>query len=228
MINKKNTFMLSIAGLLTLLSLQGCTQPQTQLAIAPTNTSVTVQTPVSTNTSIQNSSAIPAATATITQPPPPATSTTYMINTNSLYLSDLSFYNSPVNIEGGLIRDQVFWQSEIWIDGKYYAKGLGMHAPKTGIGTVGYQVPEGYSMFVALAGLARQDKSPGCATVGDAQFRVYVNKELKFESGVMHFGPPILIQIAVQAGNILRLEVDKGEDNYECDHATWADARFEP
>jgi hypothetical protein len=137
-------------------------------------------------------------------------------------------YINPENVYGGLALDKVFWQPEIWIDDTYYAKGLGMHPPSAGIAFVGYRVPKGYTTFAALAGLAWQDGNPGCETVGDARFRVYINNELTFDSGVVHFGPPVVIEIAVNEGDVIRLEVDYGEDDYECDHATWAEARFEP
>jgi hypothetical protein len=103
-----------------------------------------------------------------------------------------------------------------------------MHPPEVGIAFVGYRVPKGYTQFLALAGLAWEDENPGCKSIGDARFRVFVNNEIKFDSGIMHFGRPVAIEISVKEGDIIRLEVDKGADDYTCDHATWADARFEP
>jgi hypothetical protein len=128
----------------------------------------------------------------------------------------------------GLQRDRVYWQPEIWIAGVHYKKGLGMHAPKTGVGVVRFKVPPGYTIFISLVGLARQDKSPGCAKVGDARFRVYVNDELQFHTGIVKFNDLLSVRIPVRPGDILKLEVDKGTDDYTCDHNTWAEARFEP
>jgi hypothetical protein len=101
-----------------------------------------------------------------------------------------------------------------------------MHAPASGVGTVSYKVPPAYNIFISLIGLARQDKSPNCN--GTARFRIYINKELVHESGILRFGETQGIRIPVQAGDILTLEVDNGGDTYTCDHSTWAGARFEP
>jgi hypothetical protein len=137
-------------------------------------------------------------------------------------------YIKPENVFGDLALDRVFWQPKILIDGKYYEKGLGMHPPEDGIAFVGYRVPKGYTRFLALAGLAWEDGNPYCKTVGNARFRVFVNNELAFASGLVYFGLPVAIEIPVKEGDIIRLEVEKGENDYTCDHATWADARFEP
>lgn len=146
----------------------------------------------------------------------------------SLYLSDLPPYVNPSNIEGELKRDRVYWQAEIWINGIHYRKGLGMHAPSRGVGRVSYRVPHGYTAFIALIGLAQQDANPSCSEDGDARFRVYLNNQIAFESGVIRFGETESIYIPVQEKDVIALEVDNADGSYECDHSTWAEARFEP
>jgi hypothetical protein len=209
---------------LILFMLVGCNPPATSPVPTPS--------PASTLSQTQTATSAPIPTSTLTPTPilqPAMTFTaTYSVSPDSLFLSDMQPYINPENIYGGLALDKVFWQPEIWIDGTYYAKGLGMHPPSVGTAFVGYRVTKGYTSFAALAGLAWQDENPGCETVGDARFRVYLNNELEFDSGVVHFGPPLVIDIAVNEGDVVRLEVDYGEDDYECDHATWAEARFEP
>jgi len=171
----------------------------------------------------------PSITPKPTQTFPPTPSFTPTASGLPRYLSDMSPYSTE-NVEGGLQKDRVFWQSEIWIDGVHYEKGLGMHAPKSGVGRVQYMVPRGYKVFIALIGLARQDGNPGCSRTGegDASFRVYVNAKMVLETDVLHFGQTKGVRIPVEEKDILTLEVDKGDDSYICDHSTWADARFEP
>lgn len=180
--------------------------------------------PTSTLTSTPTSIATLSPTSTIAA----QTTAAYFVSPDSLFLSDMPPYINPKYVYGGLAINKVFWQPEIWIDGKYYAKGLGMHPPSEGIAFVGYRVPKGYTTFASLVGLAWQDGNPGCETVGDARFRVYINNELEFDSGVVRFGPPLAISIAIEEDDVIRLEVNRGEDDYDCDHATWAEARFEP
>lgn len=213
-----------ILFLLSLFMLMSCKQSSANTLQTLTPTREVAPTSTLTNTPIPTSIATLSPTSTVTVQPAP----TYSVSPDSLFLSDMQPYINPENVYGGLALDKVFWQPEIWIDDTYYAKGLGMHPPSAGIAFVGYRVPKGYTTFAALAGLAWQDGNPGCETVGDARFRVYINNELTFDSGVVHFGPPVVIEFAVKEGNIIRLEVDRGEDDYDCDHATWAEARFEP
>ncbi len=213
-----------ILFLLSLFMLMSCKQSSANTIQTLTPTREVAPTSTLTNTPIPTSIATLSLTSTVTVQPTP----TYSVSPDSLFLSDMQPYINPENVYGGLALDKVFWQPEIWIDDTYYAKGLGMHPPSAGIAFVGYRVPKGYTTFAALAGLAWQDGNPGCETVGDARFRVYINNELAFDSGVVHFGPPVVIEIAVNEGDVIRLEVDYGEDDYECDHATWAEARFEP
>lgn len=209
-----------LAGLAGILFLLGCTQqpstPITATILPPSNTSTAIPTAASTST------------PTLTPPPTITFTPTYPINPDGLFLSDMRPDINPENIHGGLALDRVFWQPQIWINGKYYEKGLGMHPPENGIAFVGYRVPKGYAKFLALAGLAREDGNPYCNTVGSARFRVFVNNDLAFASDIVHFGRPVAIEIPVKEGDTLRLEVEKGGDDYTCDHATWAEARFEP
>ena len=211
-----------VFSLLFGLLLIGCQQSSTSITqmpapatIPPTNT----PEPTFTQTHTPSLTATKQPTLTLTQ--------TLTISPDALFLSDMRPYNGPENIFGDLALDRVYWQTEIRIDGVYYAKGLGMHAPEAGIGFVSYKVPKGFTKFLSLIGMAQQDPSPPCAS-GDVRFRVFVNDELKFASDIVRFGTSIPIQLPVKEGNVLRLEVDNGGDDYECDHATWAEARFEP
>ncbi|MFT3890680.1 MAG: NPCBM/NEW2 domain-containing protein [Anaerolineales bacterium] len=219
--NPKLEIVLSI--LLILFALFACTPSTTSFTQTPTHALVEAQP---TNTLVPTSTI--AFTPTKSPPPTVTYTPTYIVSPNSLFLSDIKPYSGPKNVFGGLALDRVFWQPKIWIDGVYYPKGLGMHAPESGIGVVSYKVPDGYTGFAALAGLARQDENPGCTSSGDVKFRVFVNNNIQLESGLIRFGPPLHVEVAVIGGDILRLEVDRGDDNYECDHATWAYARFEP
>jgi len=220
MLNINKQLQQVLAGLAGILFLLGCTQqssiPITATILPPSNTSTAI--PTATNTS----------TPTLTPPPIITFTPTYAINPDGLFLSDMRPDINPKNVHGSLALDRVFWQPQIWINGKYCEKGLGMHPPEIGIAFVGYRVPKGYAKFLALAGLAREDGNPYCNTVGDARFRVFVNNNLAFASNTVRFGRPVAIEIPVKEGDTLRLEVEKGGDDYTCDHATWAEARFEP
>lgn len=220
MLNINKRLQQFLAGLACILFLIGCTQrssiPVTPTILPPKITSTVLPTATSTSTPML----IPPPTILFTP--------TYTINPDGLFLSDMRPSFEPENVLGGLALDRVFWQPEIWIDGKYYEKGLGMHPPEIGIAFVVYRVPKGYAKFLALAGLAREDGAPECNTRGDARFRVFVNNDLAFASGIVYFGRPVAIEIPVKEADMLRLEVDQGGDDFYCDHATWAEARFEP
>lgn len=103
-----------------------------------------------------------------------------------------------------------------------------MHAASSGVGSVQYRVPHAYTVFIALIGLAREDKNPWCDGQGDARFRVHINGEIRLETNVMHFGQTKEVRIPVEENDIITLEVDNGGDDHTCDHSTWAEARFEP
>ena len=161
-----------------------------------------------------------------TQPP------TSAVNPSSFtvqYLSDLQEKDdgSADRIHGGLQKDKVYWQDEVWMGNSRFHKTLGMHAPSGNGASVSYEVPLGASWFKGLVGLAREDGSDKCK--GSATFRVLLNgtSVAKGELRGTWQRPPHDVVVPVAAGQLITLEVTDGGNGYECDTLTWGNPRFE-
>lgn len=209
---KKSSSWIAIAALalLAVLGVAGYLmfRPAEQPAPAPTPV---VDTAPVTNDTI----ATTATTATSTQPPPPTPPA-------EMFLSDLeaTIRREP---HGGLVRDKTYWNKPLAIAGHPYDKGLFMHAREEGTGMVEYVVPPGMHAFRATIGLTEP------CPVSSVRFQVLVNGKEQFASDVIRDAeqqelPPI----AVNEGDVLTLATDNGGDGNNCDHSTWARARFVP
>lgn len=121
---------------------------------------------------------------------------------------------------GELRFDRNFNGEPISLGGVAYMKGLGTHSRSE----IEYVIPEGIGTFSASVGLDdSEDHSPGSVV-----FRVFVDNDLQFESSVLRWDSRTVgVRVSVAGHRRLRLVVDDGGDGDTCDHATWADARFE-
>ncbi len=106
----------------------------------------------------------------------------------------------------------------IQIDNQTFAKGLGHHA--NGVITL---VTEGqYESFDALVGVQP------CAG-GSVVFRVVVDGQLRFDSGLLRSGdPPQPVHVPIGGAREVRLEARDAGDGIHCDMANWAEARLTP
>jgi alpha-galactosidase len=112
-------------------------------------------------------------------------------------------------LDGGAIR----------LRGAAYEKGLGVHGPSL----IRYRLGQACSRFVADVGI-----SDDTGARGSAQFEVWADGELLFESGVLTGTSPVSsVNLDVSGRRELRLFVGVGGDGYEVDHAVWAGAQLE-
>jgi VCBS repeat-containing protein len=135
------------------------------------------------------------------------------------YLSTLT-PTATNNINSGLTNDSFYFTPTMTLGGVDYARGLGMHAPSSGVGTADYSI-NGASVFKTTIGLS--DGSPG----GSVIFRVYVDGVIQYTSPtVTSSTSPIDLAINTTGGTTLRLEVDNA-GSYVNDGSGWFNARFE-
>lgn len=100
---------------------------------------------------------------------------------------------------------------------KSYKKGIGHHAN----GTITVPLEGCYTRFDAEVGL--QPWAGG----GSVVFRVLVDGECRFDSGVMKMnGPSRSVTVPLDGADELLLEVTDAGDGISCDMANWADARL--
>lgn len=104
------------------------------------------------------------------------------------------------------------------IGGQTFAKGLGHHAG----GSLTLLLEGQFAAFEALVGL-----QPCGGGRGSVIFRVWVDGEQRFDSGVLRASdPPRPVHVPVEGASELRLEADDAGDGIECDMANWAEARL--
>lgn len=99
-----------------------------------------------------------------------------------------------------------------------YDKGLGHHAP----GEIVVDLEGKYDRFLADVGVQLQDNNAGSVT-----FQVFVDGDLRFDSGVMKeqdAAKPVDVPCA--GGYELRLVTTDAGDGITCDCANWANARL--
>jgi hypothetical protein len=107
-----------------------------------------------------------------------------------------------------------------------YRKGLGMRSHTR----LEYSLDEEYERFQAVAGI---DDVATLASVqsrvfggGTAVFRVLVDDELRFERELSYRSAPEAIDVSLDGGTVLTLEVDYGPGLWMQDYADWADAKL--
>ncbi len=101
---------------------------------------------------------------------------------------------------------------------QHYTKGLGSHAQ----GEIVVALDGDYTWFDAAVGVQWQQ-----GITGSVEFRVFVDDELRFESGVVREvdgAKPIRVSMA--GADELRLVVTDAGDGITCDCADWAEARL--
>jgi hypothetical protein len=162
----------------------------------------------------------------ITAPATPATYTATYTATGgggTTYISDMTF-TQATNGWGPVERDQSNGEAAagdgttLTLNGVTYAKGLGVHA----VADVRVAVPAG-CRFKASVGI---DDESGAN--GSVVFEVYAGPTEIYDSGLMTGATATrTVDVAIPGATTLRLFVTTGGDNFNYDHADWADARIE-
>jgi hypothetical protein len=105
------------------------------------------------------------------------------------------------------------------IGDKTYAKGLGHHAN----GSINVLLDGEYAGLDAEVGLQP------CGDGGSVIFRVFVDGERRFDSGILRAtNGPNPIHVDLTGAQELRLEANDAGDGITCDMANWANARLTP
>lgn len=101
-----------------------------------------------------------------------------------------------------------------------YEKGIGTHATSTII----YDLSDkDYSYFTSYIGVDRAMYG----TVGSVEFKVYVDGNLKYESGLMNSrDPQKYIEVDINGAKELKLVATDGGNGNGSDHATWANTKL--
>lgn len=115
------------------------------------------------------------------------------------------------------------WQTPLplQIKDKKYEKGLGHHAN----GEIVVDLSGEYLAFETEIGIQWQ----GGQNVGSVIFQIFVDGELKFDSGIMkESDPPRYVRVPLKDAQELKLVVKDAGDGIICDCANWANARLIP
>ncbi|OLV17044.1 NPCBM/NEW2 domain-containing protein [Deinococcus marmoris] len=137
------------------------------------------------------------------------------------FLSDLD-WTSATSGWGPIERDRSNGEQDVRdgttlrIGGRTFAKGLGVHAASE----IKYALGGQCNTFTAFVGI---DEEVG--KLGSAQFRVFGDGKMLFDSGVRRGGDLSLpVDVSVAGVKELRLVVSDGSDNNFYDHADWGEA----
>jgi hypothetical protein len=139
-----------------------------------------------------------------------------------VYLSDLEpagyRYLPYLSLSWPYHRDRSVVGTQLRAAGQLYLKGLGMHSASR----LSYDLGGQYRQFQAE--LAVDDSA---AARGSVQFRVYVDRELKYTSETLRGGDaPVPLRVDVAGAKRLDLIVDFADQAHVLDHADWLDARL--
>ncbi len=108
------------------------------------------------------------------------------------------------------------------IAGRTFARGLGTHAP----GVLRISLNGAAARFTARVGVDDEvAKRPSQASV---EFKVIGDGAVLWQSGIVkRLQPARQVDVDLKGIKLLELVVTDGGDGYACDHADWAEAKFE-
>lgn len=141
-----------------------------------------------------------------------------------VYLSDLKWTYAtngygPVELDTGNGERPALDGPPIRLRGAAYEKGLGVHSPSL----IRYRLGQACTRFIADVGI---DDNEGGR--GSAQFEVWADGELLFESGLLTGTSPVSsVSVDLSGHRELRLFMGGGGDGYDVDHGVWAGAQLE-
>lgn len=133
------------------------------------------------------------------------------------YLSDIDWFSSTIGW-GTIQKDRSVEGKTLTLNNKTYTKGLGTHANSE----IVYKLDGQYTSFAALVGVDGEVSS-----VGSVEFKVVVDNQDVFSSGVIHNNTePKEVNVNLSGKNELKLIVTDGGDGINSDHADWVNARL--
>ncbi|WP_330615547.1 NPCBM/NEW2 domain-containing protein [Romboutsia sp. 1001713B170131_170501_G6] len=140
------------------------------------------------------------------------------------YLSDVE-WKSATKGWGTIGKDKSIENREITLTGEdnkpvTYKKGIGTHSHSE----IVYDLTDkNVNMFSSFVGIDREVLNGP----GSIEFKVYVDGDLAYESGVMRArDPQKFVQVDLAGAKELKLVVTNGGDKIASDHADWADAKL--
>lgn len=132
-------------------------------------------------------------------------------------LSDLE-WTAGRSANGDIHKNATWENKPLTLRGVVHPKGLGVHAESE----IVYALGGRYSWFLCDVGI--DDETGGR---GSAVFRVFVDGQPVFDSGVVTHGSPAKkVNVPVSGGRELRLVVTDGGNGNDWDHADWASPRL--
>ncbi|MBA3698077.1 MAG: NPCBM/NEW2 domain-containing protein [Planctomycetes bacterium] len=130
------------------------------------------------------------------------------------WLSDLNWIRGTTG-NGEIRKDRSMDNRPLTLDGKVYAKGLGVHA----VSELVYALDGRQSGFTAMVGI--DDEAPN----GEVIFQVWLDGQKAWDSGVVRKGMVKPVAVPLTGRKELRLVVDSNGPN-DADHADWVNAQF--
>lgn len=132
-------------------------------------------------------------------------------------LSDIEW--TAAQSANGDVHKNLTWENKpLTLRGVVHPKGLGVHAASE----ITYALAGRYAAFMCDVGIDDETGGRGSAT-----FRVLVDGQLVFDSGVLTHGSPAKkVNVPVSGGKELKLVVTDGGNGNDWDHADWAGARL--
>ena len=132
-------------------------------------------------------------------------------------LNDLNWVKAQTG-HGEVQKNRTFDSKPLTLRGVVYPKGLGTHAPSE----ITYALAGRFAAFMCDVGI--DDETNGA---GSAIFRVLVDGQQVFDSGLLTHGSPVKrLNVPVNGGKELKLVVLNANNDDFGDHADWAGARL--
>ncbi|WP_415319257.1 NPCBM/NEW2 domain-containing protein [Clostridium perfringens] len=150
-------------------------------------------------------------------------SRTIAVTDKETQLSDLNWKSATIG-SGSVRKDRAVSGNQIRLlnednSVETFAKGIGTHS----YSEIVYN-SEGYDVFDTWVGI---DRHVSEKEVSSVNFKVYVDGELKAETGVMRIDTPKKrLVVDVRNSKEIKLVVDVADNGNTWDHADWADAKF--
>lgn len=140
------------------------------------------------------------------------------------YISDMT-WGDCVNYDGSSItKDGNHYNEEIWHNGKFYAKGIGMHASPGGSYLELNLEGCAFTRFYAL-GMVSDTLSAYNISMASVQFVVYGDgAELCRSETIKYDEKYAEISVDITGVKVLKLLIDPTSDGISGDWGTWADA----
>jgi len=137
---------------------------------------------------------------------------------DTVWLSSLDISKSTLGW-GKPGKDVSCMGNPIILNGVTYKKGFGTHASSI----LYVKLGGGSARFHAVVGINDEEK----ATTGSAVFKIYSNKELLWQSGILRSGGPSeTVNISMAGIDTLILCTETTADGPGYDHTDWADSYF--